>query len=102
MGFMLLSNNSSITLLVNLNFSPECIECNIPEKGRIRLTSYTKALVAIMDNQKKKLKSKHMWIFIGFAIYQNKRNGNYCKHHPGQNSHESNGLLSEAKLLFMH
>lgn len=27
-----------------------------------------------MDNQKKKRKSKHMWIFIVFAIYQNKRN----------------------------
>lgn len=74
MGFMLLSNDFSIMLLVNLNLSPKYIKFNIVEKGRIRLTSYTKALVAIMDNQKKKRKSKHMWIFIVFAIYQNKRN----------------------------
>lgn len=74
MGFTLLSNGFSIMLLVNLKLSPKYTKFNIVEKGRIRLTSYTKALVAIMDNQKKKLKSKHMWIFIVFAIYQNKRN----------------------------
>lgn len=41
MGFMLLSNDFSIMLLVNLNLAPKYIKFNIVEKGRIRLTSYT-------------------------------------------------------------
>lgn len=49
-----------------------------------------------------------MWIFIIFAIYQNNKKkpvSNYCKHYPGQTSHEGNRLLSEVKmydLLFIY